>query len=183
MPGHERPGRADHGRRRAATSSLSEWIDQVAIDTALAGNRDGFSVAGANFRLYHDTGLNKLRLIVLGPDDTFVPERLPEPELPAARARRGLPGREPATSATSSSRSWWATPRGLGIYQATVRKLRTGVLAAGTVKQRVDALWTIVGPRAKADPLRIPDYDAEQSKDAIKEYVDRRWQALEQAGF
>jgi hypothetical protein len=161
---------------------LSEWIHQVAIDTALAGNRDGFSTAGANFRLYHDTALNKLRLIVLGPDDTFVPGDLPEPNFLRP---------EPYDGCTDENRNFRdifleklvGTPRGLGMYQGTVRKLRTGVLAADTVKNRLDALWTIVGPHAKADPLRNPDYDAEQSKDSIKEYVDRRWQALEQAGF
>jgi hypothetical protein len=76
-----------------------------------------------------------------------------------------------------------ATPRGLAMYQATVRKVRTGVMAAAALKQRVDTLWTVVGPHAKADPLRIPDLDAEESKDSIKVYIDRRWPALEAAGL
>jgi hypothetical protein len=161
---------------------LHEWIDQVAIDTALAGNNDGFSVAGANFRLYHDTALNKLRLVILGNDDTFDADWLPNPSF--LRPEPSIDCR----SERSHYRDIFieklvATPAGLALYQAAVRELRTGALAAQTVKQRVDALWAIVGDRARNDPLREPSQDLESSKEAIKRYVDLRWKILEDAGF
>jgi CotH kinase protein len=164
---------------------VSEWIDQLAIDTALAGDRDGFSVTGSNFRLYHDTSLDKLRLVVLGPDDTFLPEHLPGPSF-----MRPEPG-EGCRDANPQFRDIFleklvATPEGLALYQQAVRKLRTGVLAASTVKQRVDALWAIVGTRALNDP-RLASWadmnDVLDSKETIKQFVDARWPALEQAGF
>jgi hypothetical protein len=161
---------------------LQEWVDQLAIDTALAGNRDGFSTAGANFRLYHDTALNKLRLIILGPDDTFVPDDLPEPSFLRP---------EPTSDCLDTNSEYRdtfleklvATPEGLALYQASVRKLRTGVLAPGRVRQQVDTLWAFMGSRALADPLRSREFDPEESKDAILEFVDLRWRALEAAGF
>ena len=161
---------------------LSEWVYQIAIDTALAGNRDGFSTAGANFRLYHDTALNKLRLIVLGPDDTFVPGRPPRAQLPAARALRRLHRREPALPRHLPGEAGGHAqgPRPVPGHRSQAAHRRPGRRRG---QEPLDALWTIVGPHAKADPLRNPDYDAEASKDSIKEYVDRRWQALEQAGF
>ncbi len=161
---------------------LSEWVHQVAIDTALAGNNDGFSTAGANYRLYHDTTLDKLRLIVLGPDDTFVPGELPEPDFLEPEPYEDCLDENPDFRDIFLEKLV-ATQRGLDIYRGTVHKLRTGVLAAGTFKARIDTLWSVVGPHAKADPRRNPDYDAEESKDLIKEFVDRRWPTLEQAGF
>ncbi len=161
---------------------LSEWIDQVAIDTALAGNRDGFSSAGANFRLYHDTALDRLRLVILGPDDTFVPESLPEPSFVAPRATRSC-REENRAYRDVFLEQLVATPEGLAMYQAAVRRLRIGVLGAGRISQRLDELWAVVAEHARADPLRSPDLDVDASKDAIKQYVDLRWRALEAAGF
>ena len=161
---------------------LSEWIDQVAIDTALAGNRDGFSVAGANFRLYHDTTLNKLRLLILGPDDTFVLDQLPEPSFLRPAPTESCRDDNPRYRDIFLEKLV-ATPRGLALYQESVRRLRTGVLADQRVKQHVDALWAIIGDRARNDPLKVTSSDAEASKEAIKTYVDRRWKALADAGF
>ena len=79
----------------ASLIPLSEWIDQVAIDTALAGNVDGFSTSGGNFRLYHDTRADRLRLVILGADDTFEPELPARAQLPGPRAAHGLPDPEP----------------------------------------------------------------------------------------
>jgi hypothetical protein len=161
---------------------VSEWIDQLAIDTALAGDRDGFSVTGSNFRLYHDTTLDKLRLVVLGPDDTFLPEHLPEPSFLRPEPDEGCLEDNPQFRDIFLEKLV-ATPQGLALYQQAVRKLRTGVLAAATVKQRVDALWTIVGTRAVNDPLLASYADVIDSKETIKEFVNRRWPVLEQAGF
>jgi hypothetical protein len=164
---------------------VSEWIDQIAIDTALAGDRDGFSVTASNFRLYHDTTLDKLRLIVLGPDDTFLPEHLPQPSFLRPEPDVGCLEDNPQFRDIFLEKLV-ATPQGLALYQQAVRRLRTGVLAATTVKQRVDALWAIVGSRALGDPL-LPSYanmtDVLDSKQAIEAFVSRRWPALEQAGF
>ena len=63
-----------------ALAHLPDWIGQLAIDTALAGDHDGYSTAGANFRLYRDTALGKFRLVILGPDDTFALLKLPDPD-------------------------------------------------------------------------------------------------------
>ena len=134
---------------------MSEWIDQLAIDTALAGNRDGFSTGGANFRLYHDTALDKLRLVILGPDDTFLPESLPEPSFTAARARRAMPGPQPAVPGHLPGEARWRRPRA---SRSTSRRSASSAPASWPprpIKQRVDALWAIIGDRAKNDPLRV----------------------------
>jgi hypothetical protein len=161
---------------------VSEWIDQLAIDTALAGNRDGFSVAGSNFRLYHDTALDKLRLVVLGPDDTFVPDHLPEPSFVKPEPDPGCLEDNPQFRDIFLEKLQ-ATPAGLALYQSAVRKFRTGALAAPRVKQRIDTLWALIGSRVQNDPLKVDYYDGVESKDAIKQFIDRRWPALEQAGF
>jgi spore coat protein CotH len=161
---------------------VSEWIDQLALDTALAGNRDGFSVAGSNFRLYHDTAMNKLRLVILGPDDTFGPDGLPEPSFSKP---------EPYPSCLDDTPEFRdifleklvATQAGLDLYKAAVRKFRTGLLAAPRLKQRLEALWAIIGSHVQSDPLKVDYYDGVESKDAIKQFIDRRWATLEQAGF
>jgi hypothetical protein len=161
---------------------IGEWIYQLAMDTALAGNNDGFSVAGSNFRLYHDTTLDKLRLVILGPDDTFVADGLPEPSFQRPEPYEGCLD-ENSEFRDIFLEKLQATREGLALYRAAVRTLRTGVLAAPRLKQQVDALWTIIGSRVQSDPLKVDYYDGEESKEAIKRYVDRRWPALEQAGF
>jgi hypothetical protein len=161
---------------------VSEWIDQVAIDTALAGDMDGFSTTGSNFRLYHDTALDKLRLVVLGPDNTFVPETLPQPDFGKPEPDPGCLGDNPQFRDIFLEKLV-ATPQGLALYQQAVRKLRTGALAAAAVDQRVDAWWALVGPHALADPLKAAWADVIESQQSIKEFVSRRWPALESAGF
>ncbi len=161
---------------------LSEWIDQLAIDTALAGNRDGFSASAGNFRLYHDTALNRLRLVILGNDDTFVPESLPAPNARAPEPHQSCRERNPAYRDLFLEKLT-ATGEGLALYQAAVRRLRTGVLSPEAITRRVDALWATISTRVVSDPLLDPGADPEESKDRLLEYVARRWPALEAAGF
>ncbi len=161
---------------------VSEWIDQVAIDTALAGDLDGFSVTGSNFRLYHDTSMNKLRLLVLGPDNTFVPEMLPAPSFTQPEPDVGCVGENPQFRDIFLEKLM-ATPEGQALYQQAVRRLRTSVFTEATVNQRVDAWWSVVGPHAVADPLTAAWADVNESKDTIKQFVSRRWPALQQAGY
>jgi hypothetical protein len=161
---------------------LSEWIDQLAIDTALAGNVDGFSASGGNFRLYHDTALHKLRLVILGPDDTFAPQYLPRPSFRAPEPHQSCRADNPSYRDIFLEKLT-ATAEGLALYQNSVRRLRTGVLSPAAIERRVNELWTLIGPRVMADPLLDPDANPEQRRDEILEHVQRRWPALQAAGF
>ena len=161
---------------------LAEWIDQVAIDTALAGNRDGFSASAGNFRLYHDTRADRLRLVILGPDDTFEPGALPGPSFQAPEPHESCRAKNPQYRDIFLEKLT-ATPEGLALYRNAVRRLRTGVLSPETVERRVNELWAAIGPRVESDPMLDPGDDPERSKNEILEYVRRRWQALQDAGF
>jgi hypothetical protein len=161
---------------------MPEWIGHIAVDTALAGDNDGYSTSGSNFRLYHDTAMNKLRLVVLGPDDTFVPDRLPEPD--PLRPRPNSRCVDP----TSRYRDIFlerllATPEGLALYRQAVRELRTNVMAGPALKQRVDALWAVVGGHVLADSRNAPHMEPDERLAEIKRYIDLRWAALEAAGL
>jgi hypothetical protein len=166
----------------AALIPLSEWIDQLAIDTALAGNRDGFSASAGNFRLYHDTGLHKLRLVILGQDDTFEPETLPGPNFRAPEPHQSCRERNPSYRDIFLEKLT-ATAEGLALYQNAVRRIRTGVLSPATIERRVNELWATIGVRVQADPLLGSGDQPQASKDEILEYVGPRWQALQDAGF
>jgi hypothetical protein len=161
---------------------VSEWIDHLAIDTALAGDRDGFSVTASNFRLYHDTARDKLRLVVLGPDDTFLPEHLPQPSFLRPEPDVGCLENNPQFRDIFLEKLV-ATPEGLALYQQAVRKLRTGVMAAATLKMRLDTIWSVVRTHAINDPLLASYANVNASMDEIREFINRRWPALEQAGF
>ena len=135
-----------------ALAHLPDWIGQLAIDTALAGDHDGYSTAGANFRLYRDTALGKFRLVILGPDDTFAALMLPEPGSAAPEAQPPLhpgpdvplPGHLPGTPDRQ--------PRGSGA--CTSRRCAACAPARwrpGKLKRRVDELWGIVGSHVMAD--------------------------------
>jgi hypothetical protein len=161
---------------------VGEWMDQLALATSLAGDDDGFTTAGSNFRLYHDTATNKFRLILLGVDDTFLAERLPDPAFP-------IP--EPTDSCQDDNSDYRdiflekviATPMGRSLYAQAVRKMRTGVFEPTRLKQRIDTLWALVGSRVKADPLLSRDYDPDESLASLKRYIDERWRAVEMAGY
>jgi hypothetical protein len=169
----------------AAVVNLPEWIDHVAMNTALIGDFDGFSRSGSNFRLYHDTATNKFRLIVLGPDDSYAPDRLPEPDPvhPAPKDSCADPDITGPQFHDIFLERLVATPEGLAMYQQAVRKLRTGVMAPAVLKARIDALWAIIGPHVKADTRNVPYMDPEQMKESIKRYIELRWPALEAAGL
>jgi hypothetical protein len=166
----------------ASLIPLSEWIDQLAIDSALAGNLDGFSASGGNFRLYHDTRADRLRLVILGPDDTFEPEALPGPSFRAPEPHESCRAKNPQYRDIFLEKLT-ATAEGLTLYRNAVRRLRTGLLSAETIERRVNELWAVIGARVKSDPMLNPDDDPEHSKDEILEYVRRRWPALQGAGF
>jgi hypothetical protein len=161
---------------------LPDWVGHIALDTAIAGDHDGYSVSGSNFRLYHDTAMNKLRLVVLGPDDTFVPDRLPEPDPLKPRPN------DRCVDPTTGYRDIFlerllATPEGLALYRQAVRDLRTRLMAPAALKQRVDALWAVVGPHVLADARNAPHMEPERRLAEIKRYIDLRWPALEAAGL
>jgi hypothetical protein len=168
-----------------ALLNFSEWIDQIAINTALLGDNDGYSRSGANFRLYHDTALNKFRLIVLGPDDTYAPGRLPLPDPLRPAPKEGCldPDAGGPQFRDIFLERLISTPEGLAMYQQAVKKMRTGVFAPAALKARVDELWTIIGPHVKADKRNVQYMDPDEFKEDIKKYVDLRWPALEQAGL
>ncbi len=161
---------------------LDEWIDVLAIDTALVGDHDGYSIAGNNFRLYHDTKLDRLRLVILGPDDTFNVRRLPAPNHVKPEPGGDCDDENPSYRDVFLDHLT-STPTGLARYQQAVRRLRTGPVAAEGLKQRVDALWAIIGARVKGQPARLLNEDPEASKESIKTYIDQRWAALASAGF
>jgi hypothetical protein len=169
----------------ATVLKVDEWIDQIAINTALIGDFDGYSRSGANFRLYHDTALDRFRLIILGPDDSYAPDRLPAPDPLHPAPKEGClePDLLAAPYRDLFLERLIATPAGLAMYQQAVRKLRTGVMAAGPLKQRVDALWAIIGPHVKADSRNVAYMDPEEMKESIKRYIDQRWAALEATGL
>jgi hypothetical protein len=161
---------------------VDEWIAQLAIDTALTGNHDGFSVTGSNFRLYQDSDRKKLRFVVIGPDETFLLDQLPRPSFMRPEPRDSCARDNPAFRDIFLEKLV-ATPQGLALYQQAVRKLRTGVMAADTLKARVDALWAIIGTHVQNEPLRVDYMEPEERKEEIKQYIDARWPALEAAGF
>jgi hypothetical protein len=166
-----------------ALAHLPDWIGQLAIDTALAGDHDGYSTAGANFRLYRDTALGKFRLIILGPDHTFVAWMLPEPD-----PLRPKPNQRCTLDPMFTYRDIFldrliASPEGLAMYQQAVRSLRTGAMEAGKLKRRVDELWGIVGSHVMSDARRTAHMSPGERLLEIKGYIDRRWPALEQAGL
>ena len=162
---------------------LPDWIGQLAIDTALAGDHDGYSTAGANFRLYRDTALGKFRLVILGPDHTFALLSLPDPDplRPRPNTRCTLDPAFPYRDIFLERLI--AIPEGLAMYQQAVRAIRTGPMEASRLKQRVDQLWAIVGGHAMADTRVAPHMDPAKRLQEIKGYIDQRWPALEQAGM
>jgi hypothetical protein len=166
-----------------AVAHLPDWIGQLAIDTALAGDNDGYSTAGSNFRLYRDTVLGKFRLVILGPDDTFAVLRLPEPDplRPKPNSRCLLDPLFPYRDIFLERLI--ATPAGLAMYQQAVRALRTGPMEANKLKRRVDELWALVGSQVTADTRVAPHMDPGERLLQIKRYIDQRWPALEQAGL
>jgi hypothetical protein len=161
---------------------LDQWIMSVAADTALAGDYDGFSTNANNFRMYHDTATNKLRLYIFGPDVTFDADYLPIPD-----PLKPVPGmdcqmRNPAYRDIFLEKLV-GTPAGLARYRQAVQQLRAGPMSPATIKARVDAMWALVGALVKADPRRTTDHDPEQSKELIKTYIDARITQLVTAGL
>jgi hypothetical protein len=162
---------------------LNEWILAVAADTALAGDYDGFSTNANNYRLYHDTAANKMRLYLFGPDVSFDSDYLPLPDplKPAPGADCGM--RNP-TYRDIFLEKLLATPAGLDLYKAAVKKLRTGVMSPATLKARVDTIWALIGAQVKADPRPPTEgLPPETSKEHIKLYIDARNTALIAAGL
>ena len=163
-----------------ALVKLDEWILAVAADTAITGDYDSFSTNGANFRLYSDTTLKRMRLILSGPDTNYDPGYFADPLVPA-----------PSSSCTSSNPQYrdvflqklTATPAGLAQYKTAVHSLRTGAMSAATLKARVDAIWTVIGSHVKADPKRTATPDPEAFKDSIKTYLDQRDTTLAAGGM
>jgi hypothetical protein len=154
-----------------ALVKLDEWILGVAADTAIAGDHDGFSTNGSNYRLYGDTKLKKMRLIMSGPDTTYDPGHFPDPLKPA-----------PSSDCKKSNPAYrdlfleklTATPAGLDQYKSAVRSLRQGEMSPAKIAAKVDALWAIIGARVKADPKRAATPDPEVSKEDIKKYMNKR---------
>jgi hypothetical protein len=161
---------------------LPDWVGQLAIDTALAGDHDGFSTSGGNFRLYRDTALGKFRLVILGPDDTFSVWKLPGPDPlhPVPNSRCVEPG---YAYKDVFLEHLLANPEGLAMYQQAVRGIRTGEMEAGKLKRRVDELWAIVGNHVMADTRNAAHMTPGERLLEIKRYIDQRWPALEQAGL
>jgi hypothetical protein len=159
---------------------LDEWVRAVAVDTALAGDYDGFSTNGANFRLYHDTALNRLRMVILGPDTSYDPNFMPDPISP-----------KPDDNCVNANPLYhdifleklMGTPEGTEMYHQAVKALRQGPMAPATLKARVDALWAVIGEHAKGDLHRVPASDPEGSKESIKAYIDARDAELTAKGF
>ncbi len=176
-------GPAEGFMARADTQMiLREWVDQIAIDNAFAGDRDGYSTSGGNFRTYYDTKLQKTRMVILGPDDTFVRENYLMPHFLKPEPKTGCTDHNPAFRDIVLEKLT-ATPEGLAYYKDAVRKLRTGVMNADRMKRTVDKLWSIFGARIRADRRNVQYVDPERSKDEIKQYIDLRWAALEAAGL
>ena len=161
---------------------LDQWITAVAAATALAGDYDGFSTNGNNFRMYHDTATNKMLLFIFGPDVTYDVDYLPFPDPLDPKPGADCAMRNPMYHDIFLEKLR-GTPEGLARYTAAVKKLRMGPMSPTMVKQRVDALWTTVGAWVKADPRRAMTPDPEVSKDQIKDYIDMRVTALEGAGL
>ena len=159
---------------------LDEWLGAVAADTAIAGNYDGYSTNGANFRLYHDTALNRLRIVILGPDTTYDPNFSPDPSVPKPDDNCLIANPQYRDVFLEKLRG---TPEGVEMYKQAVRTLRQGAMAPAMLKARVDALWTAIGDHAKADLHRVPTADPEASKEQIKRYIDLRDADLTAKGF
>jgi hypothetical protein len=159
---------------------LDEWLRAVAADTALAGDYDGFSTNGTNFRLYHDTALDRLRLVILGPDTSYDPDFFPDPTEPKPDDNCQMTNPLYHDVFLEKVR---ATPEGLAMYKQAVTALRQGAMAPATLKARVDALWAIIGAHVKADLHPAPMADPEMSKDKIKQYIDVRDADLTAKGF
>jgi hypothetical protein len=159
---------------------LDEWLRAVAADTALAGDYDGFSTNGTNFRLYHDTALDRLRLVILGPDTSYDPDFSPDPITPAADGNCLKVNPLYHDIFLEKLRG---TPEGLDLYKQAVKTLRQGAMAPATLKARVDALWAVIAEHAKGDPHRSPMPEPEVSKDKIKQYIDMHDADLTAKGF
>jgi hypothetical protein len=164
----------------SAYLDVGEWARALAADLAIAGDYDGFSTNGSNFRLYHDTRAGRLRLIIYGPDTTYDPENLPRPD-PLA------PAPEVGCSGTGYRdvflEKLTGTAAGLEIYQKEVRALRQGLMSPAVIKARADALWRAIGPLVLADPRRPPEIDPEVSRRTIDTYMTRRVAQLVSAGL
>jgi spore coat protein H len=162
---------------------LNEWVTAVAADTAIAGNYDGFSTNGNNYRMYHDTATNKMHLYLFGPDVTFDPDYLPFPN-----PTKPAPGADCMMTYPSYRdiflEKLLATPAGADMYKQAVKKLRAGVMAPAAIKARVDTIWALIGDRVKAEKRpAIEQPTAEISKERIKAYMDMRDSALAAAGL
>jgi hypothetical protein len=162
---------------------LNEWVTAVAADTAVAGNYDGFSTNGNNYRMYHDTATNKMHLYLFGPDVTFDPDYLPFPDplhpAPGADCKMMYPSYRDIFL-----EKLLATPAGADMYKQAVKKLRAGVMAPAAIKARVDAIWALIGDRVKAEKRpAIEQPTPEISKERIKSYMDMRDSALAAAGL
>jgi CotH kinase protein len=161
---------------------LAEWVLAIAADTALAGDSDGFSTNGANFRLYHDTASDRLRLYIFGTDTTFDPKYLPGPNPLHPEPEESCRAVNPSYHDIFLEKLL-ATPAGLALYKDAVRALREGAMSPAAIKARVDALWAALGDKIKSDPRLPKASDPVASKDKIKAFVDARDAELRQAGL
>ncbi len=159
---------------------LDEWTLGVAADLALAGDYDGFSTSGANFRLYNDTKLKRMRLVIGGPDTTFDALYTPDPlkPRPSSNCRNVNPHYRDIFLEKLTG-----TPAGLEQYKAAVRQLRTGVMAPAKLRARVDALWAITGAKVKEDKKRPPTPEPEAFKELMKTFFDQRDAELAKLGM
>jgi hypothetical protein len=162
---------------------LPQWVTSIAAATAVAGDYDGFSTNGNNYRLYHNTANNKMLLYMFGPDVTYDSEYLPFPDPLKPAPAEDCQMRNPSYKDLFLEKLL-ATPAGLDMYTQAVKKLRGGVMSPAVIKQRVDALWALVGARVVADPKRdkAPP-DPETSKERIKIFMDQRSAALQAKGL
>lgn len=161
---------------------VREWARAVAADLAIAGDNDGFSTAGSNFRLYHDPRTDKLRLIIIGPDDSYLPELLPGPDPKKPEPADYCKTRNPAYHDVFLAQLL-ATAEGLAIYRDEVQSLRQGVMSAARIEARADAIWAVVRDPVLADPRRAKGSDPEGMKGAIGDFIERRIAQLVAAGL
>ena len=161
---------------------IHEWARAIAADLAIAGDNDGFSTAASNFRLYHDPKTNKLRLIIMGPDDTYIPDWLPDPDPKKPQPADYCKDRNPGFHDVFLEQLL-ATAEGLAIYRDEVQALRKGAMSAARIKERVNAIWGVTKGPVLADPKLAKDADPEGIKDGMIEFIDRRVVHLEAAGL
>lgn len=161
---------------------VADWARAIAADLALAGDYDGFSTNGSNFRMYHDNKIGKLRLIIYGPDTTYDPDYVPYPD-PL------VPKPEPSCPMTNAAyhdvflAKLTGSATGLEIYRKEVRALRQGAMSPAMIKQRADALWAVIRDRVITDPRRSMVVDPEGAKNGIGAYMDKRIAQLVAAGL